>query len=213
MQGVDIDEEEEDAELDGADDEEEAEEEEEEQDPNRATKKQLGDTNYYCPVALKEKGVLWPGNPEVAARYREKTYYISTSEARDKFLENPAAFLPKDKPFDVRTCCLSFSHTFLYFFFISNSGVNTRILRKDTFVDDNNNKRRLVLQPVPMRILILGPKGAGKSLHGRQLAAKLGLFHIQYRDRLQELIIAKTKKKIGPEYEEPDDEDAEPEEE
>ena len=70
-----------------------------------------------------------------------------------------------------------------------------------------------MFQPVPMRILILGPKGAGKSLHGRQLAAKLGLFHIQYRDRLQELIIAKTKKKIGPEYEEPDDEDAEPEEE
>ena len=117
MQGVDIDEEEEDAELDGADDEEEAEEEEEDQDPNRATKKQLGDTNYYCPVALREKGVLWPGNPEVAARYREKTYYISTSEARDKFLENPAAFLPKDKPFDVRTSRRSCSYIFYICFY------------------------------------------------------------------------------------------------
>jgi adenylate/nucleoside-diphosphate kinase len=58
--------------------------------------------------------------------------------------------------------------------------------------------------------LILGPKGAGKTLHGRNLARKLGLFHIQFRERLQELIIAKTKKKIGPEYEE-EDEEQEPE--
>ena len=101
MQGMDIDEEEEDAELEGADAEEEEEEEEEESDPNRAVKQQLGDTTYYCPVALQEKGVLWPGNPEVAAKYREKIYYISTSEAREKFLENPTAFLPKEKPFDV----------------------------------------------------------------------------------------------------------------
>ena len=77
----------------------------------------------------------------------------------------------------------------------------------------DSDRRAVSFQPVPIRILFLGPKGAGKSLHGRQLAAKLGIFHIQYRDRLQELIIAKTKKKIGPEYEEPDDEDAEPEEE
>ncbi len=54
---------------------------------------------------------------------------------------------------------------------------------------------------------MLGPKGSGKSLHGRQLARKLGLFHIQFRERLQELIIAKTKKKIGPEYEEDQKED------
>ena len=72
-----------------------------EEDPNRATKKQLGDTNYYCPVALQEKGVLWPGNPEVAAKFREKIYYMSTPDARDKFLEDPNVFLPKDKPLEV----------------------------------------------------------------------------------------------------------------
>jgi adenylate/nucleoside-diphosphate kinase len=47
------------------------------------------DTNWFCPVALKENFVLYPGNPEVASKYREKTYYFSTNEARDKFLANP----------------------------------------------------------------------------------------------------------------------------
>ena len=70
-------------------------------DPNRAVKKQLGDTNFYCPVALKDRGVLWPGNPEIASKFREKTYYLSTPEARDEFLENPTKFLPKDQPFTV----------------------------------------------------------------------------------------------------------------
>ena len=50
-------------------------------------------------------------------------------------------------------------------------------------------------------------------MHGRHLAAKLGLFHIKYRERLQELVLAKTKKRIGPEYEEPEEEEEEEEEE
>ncbi|CAH1800209.1 unnamed protein product, partial [Owenia fusiformis] len=92
--------------------------------------------------------------------------YMSTTEARDKFLLNPVEFLPKDKP----------------------------------------------LEAPPVRLFIMGPKGSGKSLHGRHLARKLGLFHIKFRDRLQELIIAKTKKKIGPEYEEDNEEEEEEEE-
>ncbi len=54
---------------------------------------------------------------------------------------------------------------------------------------------------------MLGARGAGKSLHARQLAKKLGLFHIQFRERLQELIFPKTKKKIGPEHEEDEGDD------
>lgn len=65
------------------------------------------------------------------------------------------------------------------------------------------------MQPPPVRLLILGARGAGKTLHGRQLARKLGLFHISFKDRLQELIIAKTRKKIGPEYEEDNQEEPE----
>ena len=65
---------------------------------NRSNKKPLGDTNYYCPVALKETFMLWPGNPEIAARYREKLYYFSSEEAREKFLDQPEQYLPQDKP-------------------------------------------------------------------------------------------------------------------
>ena len=53
-------------------------------------------------MALKEKHVLWPGNPEVAARYRERLYYLSTPDARDKFLADPKKFLPDGGPFEVR---------------------------------------------------------------------------------------------------------------
>ncbi len=61
-----------------------------------------------------------------------------------------------------------------------------------------------------MRIVFIGPEGAGKSLHGRELAMKYNTFHIKFRDRLQELIIGKTKMKIGPEFAETrgDDDDA-----
>lgn len=59
---------------------------------------------------------------------------------------------------------------------------------------------------------MLGPKGAGKSLHSRNMARKMGLFHISFKDRLQELIIHKTKKRIGPEYEQDNLPDPEEEE-
>ena len=70
----------------------------EEVDPNRSPKKQLGDTNFYCPVLLTEKGVLWPGDPECSAKFREKIYYFADDIAREKFLATPEAFLPKDRP-------------------------------------------------------------------------------------------------------------------
>ncbi|XP_050391523.2 adenylate kinase 9 [Patella vulgata] len=152
--GIDIDEEEEDIENDIP--EEEEEEPEEEEDPNRSRKKHLGETNHFCPVTLKENNVLAPGNPEIAAIFRERIYYFTTLDSKDKFLENPVEFLPTTK----------------------------------------------TPQTPPTRLLILGQKGAGKTLHGRNLARKLGLFHISFNERLQELIIAKTKRKIGPEYEE-----------
>jgi adenylate kinase family enzyme len=53
-----------------------------------------------------------------------------------------------------------------------------------------------------LRIVFIGPEGVGKTLHGRELAMKYNTFHIKFRDRLQELIIGKTKMKIGPEYNE-----------
>lgn len=55
-------------------------------------------------------------------------------------------------------------------------------------------------------MIFLGPEGVGKTLHGRELAMKCDLFHIKFRERLQELIIGKTKVKVGPEYSEGRDE-------
>lgn len=55
-------------------------------------KRLLGDTLHFCPVALKKQNVLWPCMDEIAAKYREKTFYFSTVEARDSFLQNPAQF-------------------------------------------------------------------------------------------------------------------------
>ncbi|XP_059153856.1 adenylate kinase 9-like isoform X2 [Physella acuta] len=147
----DLEEEEEDLEA------EDAEEEggEEEEDANRSVRRKfLGDSNYFDPVPLKETDVLVPGNPEIAAVYRERVYYFYSNETKEKFLENPSHYVAQNA----------------------------------------------ALKVPPVRLLILGPKGSGKTLHGRHLAEKLGVFHISFRERLQELIIAKTKRKIGPEY-------------
>ena len=61
----------------------------------------------------------------------------------------------------------------------------------------------------------MGARGSGKSTQARFLADQLDLFHVKFRDYLQEMIIGKTKRFIEPEKEEdkePEDEE-EPEEE
>jgi len=42
--------------------------------------------------------------------------------------------------------------------------------------------------------LLLGPKASGKTTLGRDLAKKLGIYHVGFRDYLQEQILAKMKK-------------------
>ena len=86
---MDQDEEEEDYTADADEDFEE----DENENPNK--KKPLGETAHYCPVMLKERNVLWPGSSETAVKYREKVYFMSTSDAQERFLENPKVYLPK----------------------------------------------------------------------------------------------------------------------
>lgn len=94
---MDEDEEEEDAE-----EEDELDEEEENDVFNKDLgRKLLGDTKHYCPVMLKEKGVLWPGMPECAAKYRERVYFFSSVECRQQFLDDPTQYLPVDRPLKV----------------------------------------------------------------------------------------------------------------
>ncbi|XP_068016605.1 adenylate kinase 9-like isoform X3 [Melanerpes formicivorus] len=64
------------------------------------------------------------------------------------------------------------------------------------------------IQAPPLRVCLIGPHGAGKSTCARQVAEKLGIFHIQFEEYLQELILPKTKRKVGPSSEEePEDDD------
>ncbi|XP_053340029.1 adenylate kinase 9-like [Clarias gariepinus] len=127
---------------------------EEEDMPNEAeessNKRLLGDTNMYCPVVLREEGTLVPCTNDIAAKYREKIYYFSSTEALDTFLQTPELFVPTTQ----------------------------------------------LLKPPALRMFLLGVRGSGKTTYGQWLAQHLGLFHVQFRERLQELILAKTQTRI-----------------
>ncbi|NWX15043.1 KAD9 kinase, partial [Aegotheles bennettii] len=124
-------------------------------------KRHMGDTKHFCPVSLKENFILYPGLNDHAAKYREKIYYFSTSEYRDKFLENPEEYVAHDEP----------------------------------------------IQAPPLRVCLLGTHGAGKTTCARKIADKLGIFHIQFEEYLQKLILPKTKKKVGSHFDEEPEED------
>ncbi|XP_028996681.1 adenylate kinase 9 [Betta splendens] len=165
LSSVDLDEEAEDFEalagLERAEDgggENDADEEENEGDdrPRRV----LGDTCHFCPVVLKTHNALWPCTDTVAATYRDKTFYFSSLDARDAFIQNPAQFVAQSEP----------------------------------------------LKPPALRILLLGPRGSGKTTHGEWLAKQLGLFHIQLREQLQMLIMARTRRRVPYADEAPDEE-------
>uniref|UniRef100_A0A8C3KGY0 Adenylate kinase 9 n=1 Tax=Calidris pygmaea TaxID=425635 RepID=A0A8C3KGY0_9CHAR len=63
------------------------------------------------------------------------------------------------------------------------------------------------IQAPPLRVCLLGTHGVGKTTCARQIADKLGIFHIQFEEYLQELILPKTKEKVGPDYDEEPEED------
>ncbi|KAK7133640.1 hypothetical protein R3I94_015495 [Phoxinus phoxinus] len=127
------------------------EEEEQESEEEVSFKRQLGDTKHFCPVVLKERGTLQPCLDEYAAKYRDKVYYFSSTEAQEKFLQNPELYISSTQP----------------------------------------------LKPPALRVFMLGVRGSGKTTHGKWLAEQLGVFHIQFRERLQELILRKTQKHVS----------------
>ncbi|XP_032441534.1 adenylate kinase 9 isoform X1 [Xiphophorus hellerii] len=96
---LDLNEEEEDQEAltalenEDEDTDETEDEEDEEEDFEPTSKRLLGDTKHFCPVAFKNNNVLWPVADRISAKYRERTYYFSTIEARDSFIENPDQFV------------------------------------------------------------------------------------------------------------------------
>ena len=77
--------------------------EEDEEDNEEASKKRKpwGDSSHFCPVALKNHCVLWPGQQDVASRFREKLYYFSTEEAKDMFTTTPLVYIAHGQPLKV----------------------------------------------------------------------------------------------------------------
>ncbi|XP_010120315.1 PREDICTED: adenylate kinase 9-like, partial [Chlamydotis macqueenii] len=59
----------------------------------------------------------------------------------------------------------------------------------------------------PLRVCLIGTHGAGKTTCARQIADKLGIFHIQFEEYLQELILPKTKEKVRRHFDEEPEED------
>ncbi|KAK9956621.1 hypothetical protein ABG768_014340 [Culter alburnus] len=127
------------------------EDEEQESEEEVGFKRQLGDTKHFCPVVLKERGTLQPCLDDYAAKYRDKVYYFSSTEAQEMFLQNPELYIS-----------------------------NTQLLK-----------------PPALRVFMLGVRGSGKTTYGKWLAEQLGVFHIQFRERLQELILRKTQKRVS----------------
>lgn len=60
-----------------------------------------------------------------------------------------------------------------------------------------NTKPFVCHQPPALRVFLLGVRGSGKTTHGKWLAEQLGVFHIQFRERLQEIILRKTQKHVS----------------
>ncbi|KAM6185184.1 adenylate kinase 9 [Rhynchocyon petersi] len=88
---------------------EEEEEEEENEEKTKEKRRHLGDTKHFCPVVLKENFVLQPGSLDEAAKYREKIYYFSSNEAKEKFLEHPEKYVSHEEPLQappLRLCVL-----------------------------------------------------------------------------------------------------------
>ncbi|XP_053192664.1 adenylate kinase 9 [Scomber japonicus] len=152
--GVDLDEETEDtealAELERAEEASNDNDTAEEDEGDTTAKRLLGDTNHFCPVTFKNHNILRPCTDEIAAKYRQRTYYFSSEEARESFLQNPEQFVAQTEP----------------------------------------------LKPPALRIFLLGTRGSGKTTQGEWLAQQLGLFHIQFKEQLQMLMMAKTTQRV-----------------
>ncbi|XP_069014339.1 adenylate kinase 9 [Embiotoca jacksoni] len=71
---------------------------EKEEEVETTANRLLGDTQHFCPVALKNHNVLWPCTDDISVKYRERTFNFSSQEARKSFLENPTQFVTQTEP-------------------------------------------------------------------------------------------------------------------
>lgn len=78
----------------------------EENEESKLKRKPWGDSGRFCPVALKESGVLWPGRRDIAVKYREKLYCFSSQANKEMFEKNPTVYTAGDSPLQVIQRCL-----------------------------------------------------------------------------------------------------------
>ncbi|XP_060093981.1 adenylate kinase 9 [Heteronotia binoei] len=90
-----------------------------------------------------------------------------------------------------------------YYYFSTPENRDKFLENPEVYVSHNEP-----LKVPPLRVCLLGSHGSGKTICARWLANKLGIFHIQFEERLQELIMLKTGVRVGPEIEEDDEEEA-----
>ena len=102
-------------------------------------------------------------------RYRERLYFFSSDEAKGKFLSNPMKYIAGNEPLKVR-----------------EGG------REEGRKGEGEYLYMFLQAPAP-RVFLLGPKASGKTVAGRILAKRLGVFHISFRDYLQDQILPKMK--------------------
>lgn len=94
---------------------EEEEEDEEKEAMEAKRRKPWGDSYHFCPVALFESNVLWPGQAEHVIRYKDKLYFFSSEEAKNKFLASPLTFVGDHKPLKVRERRVNIDlHVYMY---------------------------------------------------------------------------------------------------
>ena len=78
--------------------------------------------------------------------------------------------------------CAKYRERFYYFFSIEN---REKFLEHPLAYLPTNSP----LPIPPLRVLMLGPRGSGKTQQGRLLAKRLGIFHFSFRERLQVRIL------------------------
>ena len=79
--------------------------------------------------------------------------------------------------------------------YLFRNETNAQMFQKspEKYIPNNNSPIKIP----PLRIFIVGPNASGKSSYAKFIAKKYGLFHFDFNQRLQELILSKIRQHVG----------------
>ena len=87
---------------------------EEESELQKLSRKPWGVSKHYCPVALKDMEVLWPGNADHALKYRDRLYYFYSEEAKEAFELNVEKYASFEDSLKVRMMYIVQNYTYIH---------------------------------------------------------------------------------------------------